>query len=94
MGEYPGEIREGFKKPARDRKGHEKTCAKGITERRLALSAYWIEQFGIRVKQWSLDSLPQAHGGEAVQVHLGRLHLCHGEAVVLGIAHCETARYQ
>ena len=31
MGEQPGEIREGFKKPARDRKGHENTYAGNTT---------------------------------------------------------------
>ena len=37
MGEHPGEIREGFKKPARDRKGHENTYAGNTTKRRVAL---------------------------------------------------------
>ena len=36
MGEHPGEIREGFKKPARDRKGHENTYAGNTTKRRAA----------------------------------------------------------
>ena len=37
MGEHPGQIREGFKKPARDRKGHENTYAGNTTKRRVAL---------------------------------------------------------
>ena len=36
MGEHPGQIREGFKKPARDRKGHENTYAGNTTKRRAA----------------------------------------------------------
>ena len=49
MGEHPGEIREGFKKPARDRKGQENTNAGNYKAPRRAAGrqgrASSIEQF-------------------------------------------------
>ena len=37
VGEQPADLREGFKKPARDHKGHENTYADRTTKRRVAL---------------------------------------------------------
>ena len=53
MGEQPGQIREGFKKPARDRKGHENTSQETLqsaASRCWTASACSIEQFVVNGK--------------------------------------------